>query len=71
MASVRSCYHSNIILANKHFFSGLWQEHNLVRRSQTMLILKLILLCQLYGHKRHNFPTQQRSGVNGLFLLRL
>ena len=56
------------LMANS--FSGLWKEHTLVRRPQTMVISKCLLLGQLYDHKRHNFPTRQRSGLNGLFLLR-
>ena len=49
--------------------SGLWKEYTLVRRSQTILISKFLPLGQLYDHKRYNFPTRQRSGLNGLLLL--
>ena len=54
-----------------NIFSGLRQERTLVRRLQTMLISKRLPLGQLYDHKRYHFPTRQRSGLNGLFLLRL
>jgi len=52
-------------------FSGLWKEHTLVRRSQTIVISKYLPLGQLYDRKRYHFPTRQRFGLNGLFLLRL
>ena len=71
MGSVCSYYHSNPILVNGDFFSGLRKEHTLVRRSQTVVISKRLPLGQLYDHKRYNFPPRQRSGLNGLFLLRL
>ena len=52
-------------------FSGLWKEHTLVRHFQSMVISKRLPLGQLYYHKRYNLFTRQRSGLNGLFLLRL
>jgi hypothetical protein len=51
--------------------SGLWKEHSLVRHSQTVVISKRLPLRQLYYHKRYSLSTRQRSGLNGLFLLRL